>query len=151
MKALIPLLALALAACQSAPDPVVMQPPAAPVVAGNEIGSSKPAGELVLHKDSLVASKAVVPNGKVVVKKVIKSEVATAPVDLAVESYVIQRVAANGQTSTATEVSLDLSKEVGVASVVTQPTEVVRLVKTTSVEKASVSATLKTEDVEISK
>lgn len=109
-----------------------------------------------LMKEQLVVGKAVVENGGVKLQKVVRTEVASQPVELRREEYTIDRSpATNPQIVDADfsqkEIRLNLSREEPVVGTQIKPTEYVRVHKQIHTDTQTVTGTVRTENIEIVK
>jgi uncharacterized protein (TIGR02271 family) len=111
---------------------------------------------LNLMREEMVVGKRVVENGAVKLQKVVRTQVATQPVELTREEYTIERnpVAVTELAPTdfaSREIRLNLSREEPVVGTRIQPTEVVRVHKQVHTDVQTVSGTVRKENIEVVK
>lgn len=119
--------------------------------------------DIQLHKEEMVVGKRNVSNGGVLIRTVVQTETLSQPVELRREEYVIERIPASEakaleavakNTETAfqgREIYIPLTREEPVASKRTLLSEKVQLGKRVETDRQTVSTTVRSEDVVITK
>jgi uncharacterized protein (TIGR02271 family) len=115
--------------------------------------------EINLHKEELVVGKREVSNGGVLVRTLVQTEPVSQTVNLRREEYVIERIPAGasaGQSApgiafTGREVYIPLMREEAISGKRIVLTEAIKLGKKVETDRQTISAPVRTEDVEIVK
>jgi uncharacterized protein (TIGR02271 family) len=115
--------------------------------------------EINLHKEELVVGKREVSNGGVLVRTVVQSEPASQTVNLKREEYVIERIPAGAAQDqlgsqiafTGREIYIPLMREEAISGKRIVLTEAIKLGKKIETDRQTVSAAVRSEDVEIVK
>lgn len=113
--------------------------------------------EIPLHKEELVVGKREVGNGSVIVRKVVKTENVSQPVQLRREEYTIERVPASeaqnraGNAFQAQEILIPLRREEAVVGKRALLTEMVRIGKRVETDRQTITQPVRTENVEVVK
>ncbi len=133
------------------PSAAIASQPAAPARPAAEEGS------MFLSEELLKVGKKVVDAGGVRLRKVIRTETVTQPVELSHEEIVIERIPAQGTQPAAVEAFLEkeiyiaLHREEPVVQKESRVREEVRCRKQPHIEKRTVSDSIRKEDVEVVK
>jgi uncharacterized protein (TIGR02271 family) len=116
--------------------------------------------DIALRKEELVVGKRTVSNGGVLVRTVVETEQVSQPVELKREEYVIERIPAGSERDQQArvenafkgrEVYIPLTREEPVTQKRVLLTEAVKLGKKTETDQQTVTAPVRTEDLEIVK
>jgi uncharacterized protein (TIGR02271 family) len=112
--------------------------------------------EINLHKEELVVGKREVSNGGVLVRTLVQTEPVSQTVNLRREEYVIERIPAGGQPAsgiafTGREIYIPLMREEAISGKRIVLTEAIKLGKKIETDRQTISAPVRTEDVEIVK
>jgi uncharacterized protein (TIGR02271 family) len=115
--------------------------------------------EIDLRKEELVVGKREVSNGGVLVRTVVQTEPVSETVELRREEFVIERIPAgstdqqarSGSAFLGREIYIPLMREEAISGKRTVLTEVVRLGKKIETDRQTISAPVRSEDVEIVK
>jgi uncharacterized protein (TIGR02271 family) len=114
------------------------------------------ANSISLVQEELVVGKATIDNGGVKVRKIVKTETASQPVELKREELVLNRVPQTDKTAATSdfsqkEIRVNLIREEAVAGTRAVPTEFVRIKKQIQTENKTIDGTVRKENVEIVK
>ena len=141
--------------------PAEMSPAPVAQAATNVTANTAPAPTPVASSDVLElkiehmsVQKATVPNGTVTLRKTVTTQTVTQPVDIAHDEYAIEHVPSNAAPSTPFEIkslSVPLSREDVQAVVTPTVKELIRLKKTTVIQKTNITAVVRDENVEMSR
>jgi uncharacterized protein (TIGR02271 family) len=114
------------------------------------------AERMQLAREELVVGKAEVDHGGLYLRKIIRTETASQPVELKREEFVMQRTPLGDQPVSGAEfqpreIRLDLSREEAVVGTRNYPTEFVRIRKQVHKDTETVSAAVRKENLEVVK
>jgi uncharacterized protein (TIGR02271 family) len=135
-----------------------------PAASGGQQSESARAGtaapvtgnSLNLVREELVVGKTPAEGSGVKVQKIVRTQTASQPVELARENYTIDRTPGSGQPATDADFSprelrIDLSREEPVISTRVAPSEVVRVNKVIQTDTETVKGTVRKQNIEIVK
>jgi uncharacterized protein (TIGR02271 family) len=135
------------------PAPGSPQPTIVPAAAGPGETSG---GQMQLAREELIVGKREVEHGGLYLRKLIRTETASQPIELKREELVIERTPMGDKpVSAATfdprEITINLTREEAVAGTRNYPTEIVRLRKQVHTDTENVTGTVRSEKVEVVK
>jgi uncharacterized protein (TIGR02271 family) len=112
--------------------------------------------ELQLAREEFEVGKREVENGGVLLRKTVKTQDASQPIELKREEYTIDRTPANGQAVASAdfrerEIRIDLTREEPVVGVRDFVTEYIRVRKKVETDRQNIAGTVRRENLEIVK